>query len=152
MGDTGTAEERQENWCGKLRRDIEKLRESYRESLRRFRDTCGRLRSVYNEKSKEGIRRTGKEASRSSEEFGGYLEEIQEDLGWENQGDTGGIVRDLEWEIQWRRRENCGRYMDLEWEIEERYGICGRYRESMGDIYRYMGEYDGGDRPWVIQR
>jgi hypothetical protein len=44
-------------------------------------------------------------------------------------------VRDLEWEIQWRRRENCGRYMDLEWETEERYRkICGRYRESMGDI------------------
>jgi signal transduction histidine kinase len=46
MGDTGTAEERQENWSGKLRRDIERLRESYRESLRRVRDTCGRLRSV----------------------------------------------------------------------------------------------------------
>jgi hypothetical protein len=35
MGDTGTAEERQENWSGKLRRDIERVRERYRESLRR---------------------------------------------------------------------------------------------------------------------
>jgi hypothetical protein len=62
-------------------------------------------------------------------------------------------VRDVEWEIQWRRRENCGRYIDLKWEIEERYRkICGRYRESMGDIYRYLKEYDGGDRAWVIQR
>jgi hypothetical protein len=41
-----------------------RVRERYRESLRRVRDTCGRFGGKYNGKSKEDKGITGKEASR----------------------------------------------------------------------------------------
>lgn len=65
-----------------------------------------------------------------------------------------------------RHRRNCERSrmgdpMETQGELWEIHGFgMGNRREiylweirgDMGDIYRYMGEYDGGDRPWVIQR
>jgi hypothetical protein len=62
-------------------------------------------------------------------------------------------VRDVEWEIQWRRRENCGRYIDLKWETEDRYRkICERYRKVWGIFRGIWRRYDGGDPPWLNQR